>query len=501
MCTKPHYKTGPTVTMAPEDLEMYQLARAELDRLERQYRIMESDRLSYAEEMKIHLNKQRRMIENLQREKDEITTNLNVGKTSQNILTNNQQNEKLKELIKRHDDLEAMIKVEKSQLEELDSQIFKIEKEVDELRLKDSSTIDRRLESKMKDSARHIALLENRLHVATMKFDKNLMQNAVLKEEINTALKQRSRFNEVYQNLVRRLETGKQVMLNLIEQATLAFDQREEAQSKLKALQDRDRQDLLKHSHELRELQRRLDYDTKLEEFLGTKGQYRIMADLQTKEAEKQRKQKEEAAQQIKTNLMILDQIKTFSSESDIDRLAAQFIKQEEENFALFNYVNELNNELEALQEQVNNLVQSIEEQRVINKERATQQEETIASLTQNLDDKTAEADTMNENLRATTDRMTQLLRGIDSLFKLIPSDSTAILKLLGESPTVQPFNVMLFLNIIERRIIEIVNKVYVLEKQAQFHDEPSLLVMKEEVPSFRSKQRESQRISGTPPT
>lgn len=45
--------------MAPEDLEMYQLARAELDRLERQYRIMESDRLSYAEEMKIHLNKQR----------------------------------------------------------------------------------------------------------------------------------------------------------------------------------------------------------------------------------------------------------------------------------------------------------------------------------------------------------------------------------------------------------------------------------------------------------
>lgn len=88
---------------------------------------------------------------------------------------------------------------------------------------------------------------------------------------------------------------------------------------------------------------------------------------------------------------------------------------------------------MEALQEQVNNLVQSIEEQRVINKERATQQEETIASLTQNLDDKTAEADTMNENLRATTDRMTQLLRGIDSLFKLIPSDSTAILKLLGK--------------------------------------------------------------------
>lgn len=42
----------------------------------------------------------------------------------------------------------------------------------------------------------------------------------------------------------------------------------------------------------------------------------------------------------------ILSQIKEFSGEDDIDRLAAQFVKQEEENFAVFNYVTELNNEV-----------------------------------------------------------------------------------------------------------------------------------------------------------
>jgi hypothetical protein len=42
----------------------------------------------------------------------------------------------------------------------------------------------------------------------------------------------------------------------------------------------------------------------------------------------------------------ILSQIKEFSGEDDINRIAAQFVKQEEENFAIFNYVNELNNEV-----------------------------------------------------------------------------------------------------------------------------------------------------------
>jgi hypothetical protein len=42
----------------------------------------------------------------------------------------------------------------------------------------------------------------------------------------------------------------------------------------------------------------------------------------------------------------ILSQIKEFSGEEDIDRVAAQFVKQEEENFAIFNYVTELNNEV-----------------------------------------------------------------------------------------------------------------------------------------------------------
>lgn len=62
---------------------------------------------------------------------------------------------------------------------------------------------------------------------------------------------------------------GKKVILDLIEQATVAYDQREESQNKLFALKERDKVNVAMYGHEMRELQRELDHDFKLQEFLG----------------------------------------------------------------------------------------------------------------------------------------------------------------------------------------------------------------------------------------
>lgn len=83
-------------------------------------------------------------------------------------------------------------------------------------------------------------------------------------------------------------------MLDLIEQATLAYDQREEWCSKLHALRFRSKNDLLLHGQEMKELQRQLDHDRKLYDFLGVKGQKRVMKDLIEKETKKKDMQKEE---------------------------------------------------------------------------------------------------------------------------------------------------------------------------------------------------------------
>lgn len=76
-------------------------------------------------------------------------------------------------------------------------------------------------------------------------------------------------------------------MLDLIEQATIAYDQREEWVSKLQFLRQKAHNELLAHIQEMRVLQRRRDNDAKLHEFFAVKGQKRIMKDLEELEIKK----------------------------------------------------------------------------------------------------------------------------------------------------------------------------------------------------------------------
>lgn len=48
------------------------------------------------------------------------------------------------------------------------------------------------------------------------------------------------------------------------------------------------------------------------------------------------------------------EKLKEATEIEDIDLLVSKFIEVEDKNFALFNYVNELNNDIEVLQEQIN---------------------------------------------------------------------------------------------------------------------------------------------------
>ncbi|KDR10495.1 coiled-coil domain-containing protein 63 isoform X2 [Zootermopsis nevadensis] len=445
-----------------EDLDMNHLAKAELSRLQRQYRIMEGDRQSYSQETNIVLRKQRRMIKTLEAERKELLTNLHVAKSPLNDVKDNKVTSELARLLNLTDRYDAAVKSEKLQLSELNLQIKKVEKEVLELKKLDIS--DNVLLQKSRNTERNVSSLENRLGVVTGKFNMVIAGNGKMRDEINHLLKERSYFNKSFQQLVSRLNSGKKVMVDLIEQATLAYDQREESQNKLQALKERAKQDLQQQSQEIRELQRRLDRDVKLQEFLGVKGQRRIMADLEAREALRFKKKREAAEHMITTFEKILSQIKEFSGETDIDRLAAQFVKQEEENFAIFNYVNELNNEVEALQDQVWNLHQKIEDQRDLRNRRVLQQQETLARLASTLTEKTSSADCVQRKLQECSAILEKLLQGIEHIFHLMRCDRAPVLFLLGDNKHVTAYNVMLYLDIIERRIIDLMNVMCCLE-------------------------------------
>lgn len=179
--------------------------------------------------------------------------------------------------------------------------------------------------------------------------------------------------------MINKLNYGKRHIMDLVEQATNAFDQRDELCSKLQILKDRGQNDRTGHVQEMREVQRKLDHDAKLQEFLAIKGQQRLNTEQQEREADKKKKRSEEMERQFNEYDKIFQRISVrwialwckffplkkiafqlLSGEKEVDKIISKFIKEEEENYALFNYVNELSHEIETLNETVQQLQDSI---------------------------------------------------------------------------------------------------------------------------------------------
>lgn len=164
----------------------------------------------------------------------------------------------------------------------------------------------------------------------------------------------------MWQAMVTQFNDGKKLIMDLIDQSTVAFDQRQELCTKLTVLKDRNENDKVMHIQEMREMQRRLEHDAKLQKFFDIKGQKRLNPELEQRELDKKQNQKENYERQLFEYKEIIDRIKQLYGEDDPERLVAQFKRQEDENFALFNYVNELSHEVEVLNDTTQELTDEI---------------------------------------------------------------------------------------------------------------------------------------------
>ncbi|CAG5102190.1 Similar to Ccdc63: Coiled-coil domain-containing protein 63 (Rattus norvegicus) [Cotesia congregata] len=442
-----------------DELELETMAEAELSRLKRQYRMMENDRTTYGEKARLQLRNQQNMIERLEFEKSELVLAIKTSKSESNAKKDEEMDEKLKCLLVKRSKYVKMINNEKQQIDELQEQIIKVSKEVVGLKMKIRT--DAQSREITEKHHRMIAILENRLDVATKRFNVVVAENAQLRARIDSLLKERAQFNILWAKMIGQLNTGKMVISDIIEQATITFNQRDEELNKIYALRERGTRDLKTHTSEMCELQRTLDNELKLQEFLGIKGQYRETADLNARKEAELRTKQEEKENKIASYSEILNLIKQFTGENDIDNLSTYFLKQEEENFALFSYVNELNDELEGLQIRVAQLRDDIDEARALNARRGFQQAETLEKIAKELEEQEKKANDAEENLVKCNEVIEKLLEGIDALFHSIGCDNSSILNLLGDNTHVTMNNIMLYLGIIEKRITEMLNKVH----------------------------------------
>lgn len=324
-----------------------------------------------------------------------------------------------------------------------------------------------------------------------------MADNAQLRAAIDHQLLERAHFNALWQRAGARLEQGKRYIGELVDQSTVVYEQREELCSKIQNLRERGLTDGSVHLQEMRELQRRLDHDAKLQQFFTCKGNRRQNAELERRAVAKVQLERQAVQQQIDEYETLLARIHDLTGELQMDRLTECFRKQEEENFALFSYVNELNAEVETLQSAVGQVEQAIGRQRGENELKERAQLESVEVLQGRLAERrleTGERQRIQQNIEK---KLSDLLAGVARIFELLRCDEAPVLELLDgdgamttvamaavRPPDIDIHNVQLFLGVVRRRAQLIINTV----NMALLPSGVKVLARKDRVPKFNVK-------------
>eukprot|EP00069_Balaena_mysticetus_P011155 bmy_07017T0 len=390
---KKHRRKDPENSQKPSEKTKEQLAEAELRKLRQQFQKMVGSRKSFNFCSQQKITNQHKEIKTLQEEQEEITLLLNLIKSSRNLDLNEKNYMELRFLLQTKEEYEALIKSMKVLLAELDEKV-------------------------------------------TVHFDKMLTTNAKLRKEIEDLRYEKAAYDNIYEQIHRRLLMQKKTMNVAMEQSAQAYEQRLEAMARMAAMRDRQQKDISRYNLEIGELERLYDHETKLKSFLLIKLHDRLEFEEQSKKEEALKakkhgkKNKGESFESYEVaHLRLLKLMKN----GNLNQLIEEFLAKEEKNFARFTY-----NEVIRLQSQQKS---SHEDNRSI-----------LRQLEEKLKKTTEEADMYENNYKEINKTLEYLKNSVENLFKKINCDATKILVQLGETGKITDTNLPQYFAIIEKK-------------------------------------------------
>uniref|UniRef100_H2Y9Q7 ODAD1 central coiled coil region domain-containing protein n=1 Tax=Ciona savignyi TaxID=51511 RepID=H2Y9Q7_CIOSA len=220
------------------DIDGYEV---ELEKLRRKYRIMEGDRQAYALESQDLIRRQLIEIENLKGERVELMKNLNLAESKLNQEKDKVNMSNLQNLLNDKDDCAREIEEERATQAALDEEIQHWEKMVQEQRKRMGGAETRNV---AQTTQKRMSVLEGRLHRALSKFNIALTNNGSLREQIETLRIEKGKFQFQYKKLDKERRDLKREIGQVIEASTLAYDQRDDAHSKIFILKEKAEKDL-----------------------------------------------------------------------------------------------------------------------------------------------------------------------------------------------------------------------------------------------------------------
>lgn len=441
-----------------DPLEAQLEAQMELSHLQRQYRCLRNDRRMYTDETENTLRKQKITIETLVKEKKELEAMMHVASSRQNEKFDQRNVEKLVELLEREAQAQEELKKEKEAIAGVDEKVAVMREKINQQSKKMGGSKDV-YQEKHVANMKLTRILENRLDEMTKKFSIALTGNLKLREHINHVEGQKARFLYLHKRLQAELIEGKKEIDRISEVATTHFTIRDEAQHRMASLRERADREMAVYNAEIKDVKRILEHDRKLRKFMTTKAEDRasILEDeLMVRAIKKYEAQLNGLQQETSKFEEIFDKIKEATGIEDTDTLVESFIENEDRNFALYNYVNNMNTEIENLKDDIRRLKDEIE---LIKKEGVdsdVHRKEILNELEQKMVEVTDELTLVNKEYKASRRQLELLKPKVESVFNSIECDRSSIAELLGIGVSIDDNNIMQYLGIIEQKCNEL---------------------------------------------
>lgn len=248
---------------------------------------------------------------------------------------------------------------------------------------------------------KQVKVLENRLDQALVKFNEALSYNKDLRQQIDSLRDERKVFKRIYQKLEAELHEKKKRMADKIERANQDYEERDRLQQELEAVKQAAKEDSKRYeehfqaleammqqykaAREQQQQQQLLQQQAKQQETLKSQKSGSVggatagavgagggggngKADSPDKKSKSRGGQDHNDGslnghghlsdtQREEHDLQeMVDQLKEATGIQDLDVLYQKFVKAEEQNFSLYNFVNELNAQAELLEAEIGQL-------------------------------------------------------------------------------------------------------------------------------------------------
>ncbi|KAF5402911.1 Coiled-coil domain-containing protein 63 [Paragonimus heterotremus] len=462
---------------ADADAEGAAEREAEFQQLKLALHLAQVDRAHYVEEMNSAMVKMKQTIESLEQEGAELLEKIRALDSKPNQMRDQRTCEDLVNLAENKDWLQEQINAEKAKHMDLDAKIRSMEKKVSEMKVKVGGTTGaddtiRRVRTKL-------TTLENRLVHVLKTYNEEVGKNMQLRNEIDTLRMQRANFDLLYRKLDQTLSKQRLAISQLIEATSLAYEQREDAAQRIQQLTEKAEKDTQQHNNEMKELVRLIDHDRKLKLFMKTKSTERQedpqLTAWKAKRVQEADERRAEVDRLIESYENAFDRMLEVMEESNPENLVQSFLEKEDRNFALFNYVNETNAEIERLNEENETLATEIDNYQEQMTKVIGKQKDALAEWQADNDKAKEQQSGTQARLATIKDTLKTVCELVLELVTKLDCDTSKLTRRLASSEGVTQSNLLDYLTLIEQRV----NKLLLIRQFIAVNDPEAPYVAK----------------------